>query len=66
MPSTTSNGPERPGLLTAKQRQRIIAMLCSDPPPGRARWTVRLVAAEAVKRRLGPACGPRKPSVFCC
>lgn len=51
---------QRPGaasLLSTKQRQRIIAMVCSDPPPGRARWTVRLVAAEAVKRRLVPRVG---------
>jgi putative transposase len=51
---------QRPGaasLLSAKQRQRIMAMVCSDPPPGRARWTVRLVAEEAVKRRLVPRVG---------
>jgi putative transposase len=51
---------ERPGavaLLEESQRQRIIAMVCSDPPEGRARWTVRLVAEEAVKRRLVPRIG---------
>jgi transposase len=51
---------QRPGaasLLSAQQRQRIIAMVCSDPPPGCARWTVRLVVAEAVKRRLVPRVG---------
>ena len=51
---------ERPGaatILEASQRQRIIAMVCSDPPEGRARWTVRLVAEEAVKRRLVPRVG---------
>jgi len=50
----------RPGavaLLSKKQRQRIIAMVCSDPPEGYARWTVRLVAEEAVKRRLVPKIG---------
>src|SRR5580693_1547779 len=36
----------------ASQKQRIIAMVCSDPPEGCARWTVRLVAEEAVKRKL--------------
>ena len=48
---------QRPGaasLLSAKQRQRIIAMVCGDPPRGRARWTGRLVAEEAVQRRLVP------------
>jgi putative transposase len=51
---------ERPGaatLLDESQKQRIIAMVCSDPPEGCARWTVRLVAEEAVKRRLIPRAG---------
>jgi putative transposase len=51
---------ERPGaapVLEDSQRQRIIAMVCSDPPEGRARWTVRLVAEEAMKRRLVPHVG---------
>jgi len=50
----------RPGaqsVLDDSQKQRIIAMVCSDPPEGRARWTVRLVAQEAVKRRLVPRVG---------
>ncbi len=51
---------ERPGaapLLDDSQKQRIIAMVCSDPPAGRARWTVRLVVEQAVKRRLVPKVG---------
>jgi putative transposase len=51
---------QRPGaaeVLDANQKQRIIAMVCSDPPAGRARWTVRLVAEEAVKRKLAPQVG---------
>ncbi len=51
---------QRPGakeLLDNGQRQRIIAMVCSDPPEGRARWTVRLVVEEAVKRKLVPRVG---------
>jgi len=51
---------ERPGaasVLEDSQKQRIIAMVCGDPPQGRARWTVRLVAEEAVKRRLVPRVG---------
>jgi putative transposase len=50
----------RPGaaeVLDDGQKQRIIAMVCSDPPEGRARWTVRLVVEEAVKRRLVPRVG---------
>jgi putative transposase len=51
---------QRPGaaaVLDSSQKQRIIAMVCSDPPEGRARWTVRLVAQEVVKRRLVPRVG---------
>ena len=51
---------QRPGaaeVLDATQKQRIIAMVCSDPPEGQARWTVRLVTEEAVKRKLVPRVG---------
>ena len=51
---------QRPGaaeVLDPNQKQRIIAMVCSDPPQGRARWTVRLVAEVAVKRKLVPQVG---------
>lgn len=50
----------RPGKqrrLDAGQSQRIIAMVCSQPPEGRARWSVRLIAREAVKRKLVPRVG---------
>jgi putative transposase len=50
----------RPGaaeVLDDNQKQRLIAMICSNPPEGRARWTVRLVAEEAVKRKLVPRVG---------
>ena len=51
---------QRPGaaaVLDDSHKQRIIAMVCSDPPEGCARWTVRLVAEEAVKRKLIPRVG---------
>jgi putative transposase len=47
----------RPGqarVLNAGQKQRIVAMVCGPPPEGRARWSVRLIAEEAAKRKLGP------------
>ena len=44
-------------LLQASDKQRIIAMVCSQPPEGRGRWTVRLIAEEAVKRKLVPGVG---------
>jgi putative transposase len=45
----------RPGkerAFTEKEAQQIIAMVCTDPPEGRARWTVRLTAEEAVNRGI--------------
>jgi putative transposase len=45
----------RPGgkrLLATRQETALVAMVCSAPPPGRARWTVRLVAKEAVTRKV--------------
>ena len=51
---------QRPGakqILDDSQKQRIVAMVCSQPPEGRARWTVRLIVEEAVKRKLVPDVG---------
>jgi transposase len=53
------DGP-RPGaapLLDQQQQQRIIAVACSPPPEGRARWTVRLLTQEVIDRKLVPQVG---------
>lgn len=50
----------RPGaeqVLSTAEKQRIIAMVCSAPPAGAARWTVRLIVEETVKRKLVPRVG---------
>lgn len=50
----------RPGaaaLLNINQRRRILAMVSGAPPNGYSRWTVRLIAQEAVRRRLVPTVG---------
>jgi putative transposase len=50
----------RPGhqpALSPGQAQRIVAMVCGPPPAGRARWSVRLIAEEAMRRRLVPTVG---------
>jgi hypothetical protein len=39
------------------QSQRIIAMVYGEPPAGQARRSVRLIATEAVKRKLAPRVG---------
>jgi len=46
--------PGREWVLNTGQKQRIVAMVCGPPPQGRARWSVRLIAEEAAKRKLGP------------
>jgi putative transposase len=46
--------PGKPRSLDPSQNQRVIAMVCSPPPAGQARWSVRLIATEAVKRKLAP------------
>jgi len=50
----------RPGKapgLDQQEQQRIIAVVCSPPPEGRARWTVRLLTEEVIKRKLVPRVG---------
>src|SRR5262249_30035524 len=57
----------RPGatpLLTDSQKQHIIAMVCADPPTGRARWTIRLIAEECKRRKLVSTVG-REPFAYC-
>lgn len=43
--------PSQPWCLYAGESQRIIAMVRSAPPAGQGRWSVRLIAEEAVKRK---------------
>src|ERR1700745_2545769 len=57
----------RPGkqrALDTGQSQRILAMVCGPPPQGTARWSVRLIAEEAVKRRLAPMWAGRRFASF--
>jgi hypothetical protein len=35
--------------LDGDQEARLIALACSQPPPGRCRWTVRLLASKFVE-----------------
>jgi hypothetical protein len=62
--SMKDRGQVQAEVLDESQKQRFD---CNGvhPPEGRARWTVRLVAEEAVKRKLGPQVGvdPRSEAV---
>ena len=42
----------RPIDIDDRERSRIVAMVCSDPPKGRYRWTLDLIVEEAAKREL--------------
>ena len=44
--------PGQPSKLTSTQAAMLVALACSQPPPGHRRWTVRLLASEAVERRI--------------
>ncbi len=39
----------RPPEFTGRQQQQVIALACSEPPEGRARWTLELLCEHAVK-----------------
>ena len=42
----------RPIDFDDRERSRIVAMVCADPPDGYYRWTLDLIAGEAQKREL--------------
>ena len=42
----------RPCILDGEQEARLIAMACSEPPEGRVRWTVRLLADRMVELKI--------------
>jgi hypothetical protein len=44
--------PGRKESLDTRQKAAIIAMICSDPPTGRARWSISLIVTESVKRGI--------------
>jgi len=44
--------PGNPKLLSEKESNEIIAMVCSDPPEGRQRWTLELLKEEAIQRKI--------------
>jgi transposase len=39
----------RPVVIDGQQRAKITALACSTPPPGHARWSLRLLADKAVE-----------------
>lgn len=45
----------KPPLLDGEQEARLVAIACSAPPAGRARWTLQLLADKLVELQIIPA-----------
>jgi hypothetical protein len=39
-------------IFDGKRQAQLIALACSKPPDGRARWTIRLLAEHVVERKI--------------
>lgn len=54
----TRKKPDRPPreiVFGGEFEARLVALACSDPPEGRLRWTVRLLAEKVVELDLAPS-----------
>ena len=54
----------RPSDFTPRQRQKVVAMACTAPPEGRARWTLELICEHAVKRGVVSAISKSEVSLW--
>ncbi len=50
--------PGRQRKLTGKQEAHVVAVVCSTPPAGHARWTLRLLAGKVVELGYALAISP--------
>lgn len=44
--------PPTPAIFDGEAQAKLTALACSEPPPGFARWTIRLLAEHVVERRI--------------
>ena len=49
--------PPRAPIVSGEQEARIIALACSTPPPGRSKWTVRLLRDKVVELQIVESIG---------
>jgi hypothetical protein len=47
--------PPTPAIFDGEAQAKLTALACSEPPPGHARWSIRLLAEHVVERRIVPA-----------
>ena len=50
--------PPRPPKLDGTAEAELVRLACSTPPPGRARWTLKLLAAELVALEVVDSIAP--------
>ena len=50
--------PKREPKLNEQQQARLIALACSEPPPGRVRWTLELLVQQLVKEEVVEGISP--------
>jgi len=50
--------PKREPKLSEKQEAHLVAMVCSSPPAGRARWTLELLAKHLVQEGVIASIAP--------
>jgi transposase len=53
-----------PATFTARQRQQVVALACSEPPEGRVRWTLQLLCRHAVKRGIVKSVGKSEVALW--
>ena len=51
-----NRGSYRAKALDGEAEAHVIALACGDPPAGRNRWTLRLLADQAVALSITPSC----------
>ena len=44
--------PPPPPKIDGRAEAQLVAICCGPPPEGRARWTLRLITEEAIKRKV--------------
>ena len=44
--------PPTPAIFDGEAQAKLTALACSAPPPGHARWTIRLLAQHVVERKI--------------
>ena len=52
-----NTGKHKQRKLDGKAEAHLIALACSQPPKGRQRWTIRLLADELVSLGIVDSCG---------